>query len=318
MEPLTTFYKSHKKPLIIVIQLFVLGVIFWFLAGRITDGLRQAAEVLQKFHWQLFVATGLFTGAVLVSGVLWGGLVNNLGSHKPIHMIEAIKVHSLAWLFKYFPGQGGGVLSKVVWGKRNGIERKAVLTSVLYENIFLASSSILLSVPFLGLTVLSEISGTGSLLIPFVLALGVFPFLIPAVFSKSIVIGLKLIGRKPPTADLALSGKEVLQSQLLFLIPRLINGLGFVLIASIFVDLTIMDTVQLSGAYILGGIIGILAFFVPSGIGVREAVVVIAAGSVLGADVAVAAAIIARVCATIGDVLVALIYGVLKGFYGRN
>ena len=105
---------------------------------------------------------------------------------------------------------------------------------------------------------------------------------------------------------------------LIFLIPRLINGLGFVLIASIFITPNLFDTIQLGGAYILGGIIGILAFFVPSGIGVREAVIVICAGSVLGTDFAIAAAIIARVCATAGDVLVALIYGVLKGINGRN
>ncbi len=318
MENISKFYLNHKKPIVTFTQLLILVIIFWFLAGRISDGLQQTADVLQKLHWQLFVATGLFTGAVLVSGVLWGGLVNSLGSHKPISVSEAVRVHSLAWLFKYFPGQGGGLISKVVWGKKNGIERKAVLTSVLYENIFLASSSIILSVPFLGFTILTEISGKSSLLVPFLLALGVFPFLIPQVFSRVLVIGLKLIGRQPPTSDLALSGNKVLNNQLMFLIPRIINGLGFVLIASIFIAPDFFDTIQLSGAYILGGIIGILAFFVPSGIGVREAVIVIATGSVLGTDIAVAAAIIARVCATLGDVLVALIYGGLRGINGHN
>lgn len=318
MENISRFYLNHKKPIVIFTQLLILVIIFWFLAGRISDGLQQAADVLQKLHWQLFVATGLFTSAVVVSGVLWGGLVNILGSHPPIKSSEAIRVHSLAWLFKYFPGQGGGVISKVLWGKKNGIERKAVLTSVLYENIFLASSSIILSVPFLGFTILTEISGKGSLLIPLLLAISVFPLLVPQFFSRVLAVGLKLIGREPPTSDLALSIKNVLKNQLIFLIPRLINGLGFVLIASIFITPNLFDTIQLSGAYILGGIIGILAFFVPSGIGVREAVIVIGAGSVLGTDFAIAAAIIARVCATAGDVLVALIYGILKGINGRN
>jgi len=312
-----SFYITHRRLIHLIGQLLLVAVIGWFLSDRLLNGLQQLTEVVQTFRWQLAAAVVLFALAVLVSGMLWGGIIRALDKNlRHVSSAEAMQVHVVSWLLKYVPGQAGSFISKMAWGKKNHVSQKAVVASLLYENIFLASSSVILSLPFLGLGTLSRIGSDKGLIVPFVMTLAVLPLLIPPVFTWCVSFGLRLIGKKPFDRNHALSGRAVFINQVLFLLPRLINGVGFVLLASLFIHPDFFDSLQLTGAYALAGIIGILAVFVPSGLGVREAVIIIAAGPILGADTAAAVAILARVCATIADVVLVGVYGGLKVLHG--
>jgi uncharacterized membrane protein YbhN (UPF0104 family) len=68
----------------------------------------------------------------------------------------------------------------------------------------------------------------------------------------------------------------------------------------------------LAAAYVLGGAIGILAVFVPSGLGVREAVVFAFAVQMFTPAQAVLLSLLARLLSTVADAVVAVIYLVLR------
>ena len=89
--------------------------------------------------------------------------------------------------------------------------------------------------------------------------------------------------------------------------PRLLNGAGFVLVAAAIAPVTPDDWALLGAIYVVAGAIGILAVFVPSGLGVREGVIVVLASPIIGASAAIFAAILARLIATAADALVALV-----------
>ncbi|NTW42780.1 MAG: UPF0104 family protein, partial [Cellulomonadaceae bacterium] len=57
---------------------------------------------------------------------------------------------------------------------------------------------------------------------------------------------------------------------------------------------------------------GILAVFVPSGLGVRESVFVLIATAYMPVEQAIVIALLARLYSLIGDGVVALVYAVLK------
>ena len=70
--------------------------------------------------------------------------------------------------------------------------------------------------------------------------------------------------------------------------------------------------VAIASSYILASIVGLLAFFVPSGIGVREAVIVLTLSTYFGVEQAIVLAVVARLYTTIADGLLFLVYIVIK------
>jgi len=97
-----------------------------------------------------------------------------------------------------------------------------------------------------------------------------------------------------------------------YLVPRVINGGGVILIAIALFGLEGNDLLLVAAAYTVAGALGILAVFVPSGLGVREGsfVLLLTAGGIDPVD-AVVLAVVARFVSTLADLLVAAGYGLL-------
>ncbi|MXO49420.1 hypothetical protein GRI69_14280 [Erythrobacter vulgaris] len=258
----------------------------------------------------LVIAWLIFGIAVFVSGLLWGRLLGDL-EQRSMPPLEAGAAHCVAWLLKYIPGQVGALVYKIAWGRTRGISATNVTLSFVYENIFLQLASL---VP--GLLILSAHEnlavgawgdGRRTLLVAGTAA---FAMLLAAVLlGPALRFGIarleKYWGKKgEPLRLLRLSGS--LRHGLWFVAPRLLNGAGFVLIVAAVAPVTPGDWAVLGAIYVVAGAIGILAVFVPSGLGVREGVIVVLASPIIGTSDAIFAAILARLIATAADALVAL------------
>lgn len=259
----------------------------------------------------------LFVSAVPVSGLLWGQLLTRL-SGKRVNAAESIRVHISSWLLKYVPGQVGSYVGKLKWGIENGFSKTAVTSSFAYENILLASSSILVPLPILAYYYLDKILGQASLFLPLLILLPFLVVTVRPVFMKLTNVLLKLFGKKQIGEQYFLGSSELLNYQFKFLAPRLMNAAGFVMIV-----LTVTPTdpslyPAMGAAYVLAGIVGILTFFVPSGIGVRESVILLFLSPALGVPTAAFVAILARLYATLADVALAVIYAYMTWTAKRN
>ena len=99
-----------------------------------------------------------------------------------------------------------------------------------------------------------------------------------------------------------------------FIGPRIVNGVGFVLLASAVADITPEYWLPFAAAYALAGAIGILAILVPSGLGVPPRL----SSSWCSASLhpcsgeAIVISLLARLLSTIGDAAVALIYVLVR------
>jgi len=97
-----------------------------------------------------------------------------------------------------------------------------------------------------------------------------------------------------------------------FLAPRIVNGVGVALIAISIFDSPARDWFTIGAAYAVAGAIGILAVFVPGGLGVREgAFVGILTAAGFNIIDAIVLAVAARFVSTVADLLVAGVYGLL-------
>jgi uncharacterized membrane protein YbhN (UPF0104 family) len=97
-----------------------------------------------------------------------------------------------------------------------------------------------------------------------------------------------------------------------FMLPRIVNALAVVAITVAIVPVTVEQALLLGGGYAIASAIGILAVFVPSGLGVRESVFVGFAtlGGVSLVD-AIMLSIVVRVISTVSDAAIGVGVGVL-------
>ena len=133
------------------------------------------------------------------------------------------------------------------------------------------------------------------------------------VFTRPLFYGvLNLLMRKAKRKEFQrsdfLTTGQLLKFQFFYFVPRILNGVGFVLLASTVFVIEPSMYIGLAATYILASIVGLLAIFVPGGLGVREAVIVAFASIYIPIEQAIILSLLARLFATLSDVGVAGIY----------
>lgn len=304
----------RSRLLRVAVTLGVVALVGYFFFRALADNWAAVREIDLAVNGYSIGAVLLFAVAVMVSGLLWGSMLSALGSVR-VPVRDAIRVQCASWLLKYVPGQVGSVANKVLWAGQRGISRTLVVITFVYENVFLLLGSIIPTA--LILIFFDTLSGAStsalSGLLPVLLAL--VPLLL-VTDRRVFRWGVNLVARRALARDVPheyfLSSKAGFGYQLAFLVPRLINGLGFVMIVASFLDVPGDAYVPLAAAYVLAGAVGILAVFVPSGLGVRESVIVLLASRYMPVEEAIVLSLVARLYSTVGDVVLALVYGALR------
>jgi uncharacterized membrane protein YbhN (UPF0104 family) len=103
-----------------------------------------------------------------------------------------------------------------------------------------------------------------------------------------------------------------------YVLTNLVLGAAFVLIVLSVGDIDAGDLPLLVGGYNLAGVIGIVAFFAPAGLGVREGVLAGFLTPVVGGPVAASLAILVRVVVVLADAVFLSLIEVGSVVFGRQ
>ena len=207
--------------------------------------------------------------------------------------IDSAAAFTCSWLGRLVPTSAPYVTGNVVLGRRLGHGAGGVAAAMAYLNLFVvltatvASGVVLASVlrdgppPF----VWAAIAGGAAAIL----------YLIPS----SLVTGglLKLSRFVPRTAalgDYQLSRRSTATACGFALVACVLNGLAFACVVAAFMHVTLQQAAVAGAAFNIAGAAGVAAVPLPSGIGVREAVLAAILHLVVPLDVAIAAAIVAR------------------------
>lgn len=293
-----------------ILVLGAVAVLFWQSLRNNWEEVR-AQDV--ELNGLMVLATLLYAAAVPVSGLLWGQIVNTLTPGPRATAAESIGVHSASWLLKYVPGQVGSVVNKVLWGARKGLSRTLIVITFIYENIFLQLASIVPSVAILLVATGFGVFGdnVSLVLLPLLVLLPFGALMHRPTFHTLLSFASRRILKTELADDHFLSTGQALRLQAGFFVPRVLNGAGFVVTALALQDVPAGEWLPLAAAFVLAGAIGILAVFVPSGLGVREAVIVVFASQYLPTSQAIVLALVARLLTVAADAIVALVYGAI-------
>lgn len=301
-----------KRAIRWAVTVLILGVVAYFFAVALWANWDRIAAEHLAFDPLWIVATIMFAIAVPVTGLLWGRMVRLLDrvAEGRVTRVEAIVVQCASWLLKYIPGQVGSVVNKVVWAGKKGVSRSLVAITFVYENVFLQIASIVPSVVILLASLGPQIFGDNAtllvlpllVLVPMV-AVGYKPF-----FHALVNVPARRVLKSEVPPDYFLTSWQAVRFSFEFLGPRILNGIGFVILAATVADIGPEHWLPFAAAYVLAGAVGILAFFVPSGLGVREAIIVLILSQYIPVPEAIVISLLARLLSTLGDGLVAILY----------
>ncbi len=300
----------------------VLGVVAYFFASSLASNWEQVSAQHLTFDLLWIPATVLFAVAVPLTGVIWRRVLARLDGHarESVSSVEAIAVQCASWLLKYIPGQVGSVINKVVWAGKKGISRTVVVISFVYENLFLQVASIVPSLAILMLSLGPQVLGANAtlLLTPVLVLVPAIVIIYKPLFQRIVNVPARRLLKQEVPSDAFLSAPQAARFCAEFIGPRVLNGIGFVLLAATVSDVSPSEWLPFAAAYVLAGAIGILAVFVPSGLGVREAVIVLILGQYVPVAEAIIISLLARLLSTVGDAVVALIYVLLRRTISRE
>jgi uncharacterized membrane protein YbhN (UPF0104 family) len=304
-------WRTALRYALTTVVVVAVGYLFWSaLAQNWSEVQAQHLQV----NWLMAAAVVVFAIAVPVSGLLWGQIVNRLSPEPRVGAREAMAVHSASWLLKYIPGQVGSLLNKVVWGTRRGLSRTLVVITFIYENVFLQLASIvpglLILIPAVGIGVFGRNAVT--VVLPLLALVPLVAVLDRRIFHRVLSFASRRALKQELPTEYFLPTRSTLLLLAEFVVPRILNGVGFVLVAASFMDVPPAAWLPLGAAYVLAGAIGILAVFVPSGLGVREAVIFVFALQYMTPAQAVLLSLLSRLISTIADAVVALVYAGLR------
>lgn len=255
-------------------------------------------EALSLISWQSFMLSFLLVLLGLGCGTMsWVAVLNGLGPRVPV--LRAAQVLLVGQLGKYVPGSVWSYVMQMELGRQYGILRPRVLVTALYAAGIGVVSSLILGA--LALPVV--IQGHGELIWLFGLLPVGLVCLHPKVMTFLASWVLKLF-RRPPLehqVTFVVVAKAVGWS----LLSYVAYGLHLWLLVNSLVDPDFGTLVLLTGAVSLGFTVGLIAFVFPSGLGVREAILVGAMALLLTVPQATAVSLISRAMFTAADVLAA-------------
>lgn len=255
-------------------------------------------NTIRSLSWKSLIGAQLAVLLGMCATVkVWQHLLAAMGTR--VRYRAAAQVNFVGQLGKYLPGSLWAFVMQTQLGKRYRIPRARSLVALLLSaGITLVTG---VSLAALAAGPLSHRWGSVAWLLAFA-PLSLLT-LIPWALTKIANLALKLL--RKPTFDVHLIGREVLAAVIWSVLSWLLFGLQLWLLTGSLAKQSLSGYVVCIGAIGLAMSAGFLAFVLPSGVGVREAVIVAALAPLAASGPALAIALTSRLLFTIADVTTA-------------
>ncbi|WP_148664979.1 hypothetical protein [Sulfuricaulis limicola] len=285
---------------LVLSSLFAGGVIVYFLFSLWKQ---WQTGLLENFTYSI---TGILTsmlgmvGLVVLMALLWRWLLELLVKKKP-SLKAVLKIQILSWLGRYMPGKVGMLLGKVLLGKEIGLPGAALASSVLYEHLLFISSGFSIVLLTLGSSVVAKLISIDISVMQVILLVGVILISAPYLIKTAFYL-LEKIMTPGDHKDIAVLSLQ--NTGLMFLgyhLAHISAGAGFFLLLHTLIPGIGITALSAVGIITAAHLAGILAFFAPAGLGVRESVMTWLLLPYMSLDNALSISILTRAWSTVAD-----------------
>jgi uncharacterized membrane protein YbhN (UPF0104 family) len=290
-----------------VLGWLVVTAIFIFLGKMVWENWAQVKEASFTFRpFTLVLSTFIFAFSYFIQ--IWAWYLVTLKLGIALSFSETIKSWFYSQLGKNLPGKVWLLLGRFFFFESKGKSKKAISVALFIETATVLISAGLLGM--VGLFLLKEIRSLysgGELGWLILLLLSACAFLHPWILQKIINWILKRFKKEP--LFLSVAYRDILWILWISFLSWAVGGIGFFFfVASVF-PVFLSHILFLAGALSIASILGLGAVFAPSGLGVREGVLVYLLSYVMPGSVAVIVSVLTRIWTTLIET------GLIVGIY---
>lgn len=289
------------------IKVLFLVLVCIFLARYFYINYDDFKDLDVSINWKVFFISILFYFLYkLTLASLWHYMtkLNDAAISYP----KAVMAYLYSILGKYIPGKVFMLLARIPAYEEKGIKIGKVTICFFLENICTllgAAFLFLISLFFFPNDILSDYKWvTIGLVIVFFICIN------PKIINFFLGIIEKIT--KKEGLVIPISYTQMLKVIVLFILNWIVLGIGFYMLTCSIYPVPGSKFLYISGIYGLSCIIGILAVFSPSGIGVREGVLLVGLGIIMDSEYAMIISIISRLWATVAELILIGIAFVIK------
>jgi glycosyltransferase 2 family protein len=252
---------------------------------------KEVADTVAGLQWHrtLLSQVAIIFG-IMCSTLSWQVLLDDLG--KPIGAARGGQIFLIGQLGKYLPGSVWAYVLQIELGHKAGLERARVFAATVFSVVVAVVAAL-----FAGSLAIPRLVADDPrlawlpwlyLVLPVALAL-----LYPPVLTAIVRFGFRLLRRPRPDHPVTL--RVVLTSLACALGTYFFFGVHLWLLADTREGLTISPLTLCIGAIGIAMLAGLVFFLLPSGVGAREFVIIVALTPVVGVGPATAYAAVSRV-----------------------
>jgi hypothetical protein len=298
-ETATVANPRLRKKLLTVARLIVTVLVLVAVVYTAAKQWRDVKGYLLDLPWQSAVLSLVMVLIGLAAGVMgWRAAAKDLGHE--VSVPDAGQIYLIGLLGKYLPGSVWAYFLQMELGRRAGVPRsRAFLASIVLTGI---GTTVALVFGIFGLPALLHVGGPAvvavAVLVPISLVCAY-----PRVLTWLVQKFMRIVRR--PALEEPITWKGVGAVAGWCSITWIAYGIHLWLLANSSSAPGFSGVLRSTGAFALGMTAGLFAFLVPSGLGVREAILVAALLPYVPAGVALGMALASRLIFVVGDLLAA-------------
>ncbi len=299
--------KSHSFLYHPFFRWVLVTAIFLFLGKMVWDNWNQVRDASFTFKvFPFILSTLIFVLSYFIQ--VWAWYLVTLRLEIALSPLETLESWFYSQLGKYLPGKIWLVLGRFYFYRSKGKSKKNITAALYVEMVTMFSAAGLI---FLAVLVVHREIGLfhsweefGWLVL--LLFFGLF-FLHPRVLQE--ILNWFLVRWKREPISLSVSYAHILWILCVCLLSWIAGGIGFYLFIVSFYSVASGTIPFLTGALAASSMLGLVAIFAPSGLGVREGALVYLLSFVMATPVAVIISILTRMWMTLIEIgLIGVVY----------
>ena len=276
------------------------GVVLVFLGLNIYRAWRDASHFQWNVRpWPLVISFTLTLAFSFMTGGGWNLMVRYLGGSLALR--KGMKVYFISNLGWYLPGKVWYTVGRAYLGQQQGVSVGVISTSVLMEMALSLTSSALMAT--LALPLMSPLLGAKSLYLGIaVLVLGL-TVLHPALMKPALTLLERLLPGPKQTINPPLRYSVMMGLLVGYLFLWGFVGASFFVLINAIYPLPLAWLPTVVAIYAISWIAGFLTPFAPSGLGVREGMMILLLGQYLPVPAVTSTAILFRLWLILAEVI---------------
>lgn len=287
----------------VVITIAFYGLLAWFLARYLRGADWSRLAELRWSPLYLLLAFPLSLLPRLLQPLAWRILIAGYGETPPPYP-QITRVYATSWLGRYIPGKVASIGAKVFFGRAYGLSAPTLAATSVAEAAIQMMTALGLAFVIFGLAGQWEPLGPAVRMLSIVAFAAMAVALAPPVFNALAGRVARLLGRADARGAGRLRAGALFASAALYVVIHALSGLPIWLIVAAMYDAIPLATLPaLTASFLLAGTLGTLAVFAPSGLGVREGILMVLLAAMLPKSVAAVAVVVLRLWSIAMDVV---------------